>query len=207
LTIQPQDEIERKISRAAACAMIASVTDNIGDQVGGEAWNDMLERLPRVSFPERKRIIDDYLAEIFRDVPPELQARMRRSLPDLPENADLEQVNDWLGVARSFNSSDFREIARKLAPIFDSEAELLRERAEALVAQGSISIVRNAAVVRATFKAPGRWRPGAIHAWIERADGSVSSRSVMPLSGPMDAVSIISEVALQLAIARASLDE
>src|ERR1017187_3470169 len=102
--------------------MIVSVTDNIGDQVGGEAWNDVLERLPRVSSPERKRIIDGYLAGVFRDVPPELQARMRRRLPDLPENPELEQVNDWLGIAGSFRSPDFREIARKLAPVFDSEA-------------------------------------------------------------------------------------
>ncbi len=203
--LQAFEALQRLV--VVAPARIIAVTDNTDDRAGSDARENGLGRLEGASGDERRQIADDYLAGVFHDVPPELQARMRRRLPDLAENPDREQMNDWLSMARSFRSPDFRELARKLAPVFDSEAELLRERAEVLVAHRSISITRNAGVVRATFRAPGRWRPGVVHAWAERADGSVSSHSLIPLPSTLDSASVLSEVTLQLAIALAQVED
>ena len=187
--------------------MIVAVTENAGDQVGSEAWHDKLEQLPHVSAAERRQIIDDYLAGVFRDVPPQLQARARRSLPDLPEHPVPGQVSAWLDAARYFRGPDFRRLARQVTPVLDAEANLVRESSELLLAQGAVSIARSAAAVRATLRTPSRWQPGAIHTSAERADGSVSARSLMPLPAQMEPASILSEITLQLAIALASLEE
>ena len=187
--------------------MIVAVTENAGDQVGSEAWHDKLEQLPHVSAAERRQIIDDYLAGVFRDVPPQLQARARRSLPDLPEHPVRGQVSAWLDAARYFRGPDFRRLARQVTPVLDAEANLVRESSELLLAQGAVSIARSAAVVGATLRTPSRWQPGAIHTSAERADGSVSARSLMPLPAQMEPTSILSEITLQLAIALASLEE
>ena len=130
----------------------------------------------------------------------------RRRLPDLPDHPAPDQVTAWLDAAGYFRGPDFRQFARKVAPVLDAEASLLRESSELLLAQGSVSLTRSTAVVRATLRTPGRWRPGAIHTSVERADGSVPARSLMPLPSRMDSASVISEVTLQLAIALASLD-
>jgi hypothetical protein len=68
-------------------------------------------------------------------------------------------------------------------------------------------MARGTAVVRATLRTPGRWRPGVIHTSAVRADGSVSARSLMPLPAQMEPGSILSEITLQLAIALALLEE
>jgi hypothetical protein len=91
--------------------------------------------------------------------------------------------------------------------VLDAEASLLRESSEQLLAQGSVSIARSTAVVRATLRTPSRWQPGVIHTSAERADGSVSARSLMPLPAKMEPASILGEITLQLAIALASLEE
>ncbi|MDX6389268.1 MAG: hypothetical protein QOJ73_331 [Streptosporangiaceae bacterium] len=187
--------------------MIVAVTKDAGDQSGSEAWHDKLEQLPHVSAAERRQIIDDYLATVLRDVPPQLQARARRSLPDLPEHPAPAQVSAWLDAAGYFRGPVFRQLARQVTPVLEAEASLLRESSELLLAQGEVSIARSAAVVRATLRTPSRWRPGAIHTSAERADGSVSARSVMPLPAQMEPASMLSEITLQLAIALASLEE
>jgi hypothetical protein len=87
--------------------MIVAVTENAGDQAGSEAWHGKLEQLPHVSAAERRQIIDDYLATVFRDVPPQLQARARRSLPGLPEHPAPGQVSAWLDAARYFRGPRF----------------------------------------------------------------------------------------------------
>jgi hypothetical protein len=191
----------------AAPAMIVAVTEDAGDQAGSGAWFDQLDQLPHVPAAERRQIIDDYLARVFRDVPPQLQARARRSLPDLPEHPAPGQVSAWLDAARCLRGPDFRQLARQVTPVLDAEASLLRESSEALLAQGSVSIARGTAVVRATLRTPGRWRPGVIHTSAVRADGSVSARSLMPLPAQMEPGSILSEITLQLGIALASLEE
>jgi hypothetical protein len=187
--------------------MIVAVTEDAGDQSGGGAWHDKLEQLPHVSAAERRQIIDDYLARVFRDVPPQLQARARRSLPDLPEHPAPAQVSAWLDAARYFRSPDFRQLAQQVTPVLEGEANLVRESSELLLAQGEVSIARSAAVVRATLRTPSRWRPGAIHTSAERADGSVSARSLTPLPAQLEPGYILSEITLQLAIALASLKE
>ena len=92
----------------------------------------------------------------------------------MPEHPAPGQVSAWLDAARYFRGPDFRQIARPVTPVLDAQASLLRESSEQLLAQGSVSIARSTAVVRATLSTPSRWRPGAIHTSAERADGSVS---------------------------------
>src|ERR1700681_3150822 len=130
----------------AAPAMIVAVTEEAGDQAGSGAWHDKLEQLPHVPAAERRQIIDDYLAGVFRDVPPQMQARARRSLPGLPEHPAPGQVSAWLDAARCFRGPDFRRLARQVTPVLDAEANLLRESTELLLEQGAVSIARNAAV-------------------------------------------------------------
>jgi hypothetical protein len=95
---------------------------------------------------------------------------------------------------------------RKVAEVLDAEAGMLDEKSERLLATGTVSIERPAGVLNASLRRPRWWRPGVFRQRAVREDGATSS-GVVPLGRTMDATFLLREIALQLAVSVAWLDE
>ena len=87
---------------------------------------ELMNKIARLSAQERRRLIEDFVDQAFEglDVGPEFVAKLRSTLPELPEDATAEQTHAWVGLAELVQDEDFRAAMRRIA---DYQA---RERAE-----------------------------------------------------------------------------
>ena len=87
---------------------------------------ELVNKLARLSAQERRRLIEDFVDQAFEglDVGPEFVAKLRSTLPDLPEDASAGQVDAWIELAELVQDEDFRASMRRIA------AYQARERAE-----------------------------------------------------------------------------
>lgn len=78
---------------------------------------ETVHRLARLSEDERRRIIHDFLDEVFSglQVDPGFEARMRSALPELPDEPTPEQVDAWIELAELVSDDDFRRRIRAMA--------------------------------------------------------------------------------------------
>ncbi|WP_030900793.1 MerR family transcriptional regulator [Streptomyces sp. NRRL S-474] len=78
----------------------------------------LVNRLARLSAAERRRILEEFVDEIFHGLDtadPVIRARMRSTAADLPEEPTPEQVDAWLELAEMLQSPDFRAEMRRAA--------------------------------------------------------------------------------------------
>lgn len=94
------------------------------DQViAGPGAGDLLLQLleepeARLSADERRRIIDDFLAEVFAGLDPgPARAARWAAGPDLPDDPSAEQVEAWVDLAELVADRDFREQLRRVADV------------------------------------------------------------------------------------------
>jgi DNA-binding transcriptional MerR regulator len=112
---------------------------------------DLMHRIARMSDIERKRMIEDFVDSTFGgvDANPELVELVRAATPDLPEDADAEQVEAWIELAELTHDPDFRASVRRMAEYQAAERAqgdtsglhheltvLVRERIGRAVAEG-----------------------------------------------------------------------
>lgn len=78
---------------------------------------ETMHRLARLSEDERRRIIHDFLDEVFGglQVDPGFEARMRSALPELPDEPTPEQLDAWIELAELVSDDDFRRRIRGMA--------------------------------------------------------------------------------------------
>jgi DNA-binding transcriptional MerR regulator len=78
---------------------------------------ETMHRLARLSEDERRRIIHDFLDEVFGglQVDPGFEARMRSATPELPDEPTPEQVDAWIELAELVADDDFRRRIRAMA--------------------------------------------------------------------------------------------
>jgi len=95
---------------------------------------------------------------------------------------------------------------RKVAKVLDTEADMIREKSEHLMAAGTVTIERPGGMLNAELRLPRWWRPGVFRDQATHCDGRTSS-GVIPLDRTMDAATVLSEITLQLAVSVAWLDE
>ncbi|GHJ36158.1 MerR family transcriptional regulator [Streptomyces sp. TS71-3] len=77
----------------------------------------LVNRLARLSAAERQRIIDDFVADTFRDlenVDPDIRDRMRRTSVHLPDDPTPEQVDAWVELAELVQDPQFRAVMRRM---------------------------------------------------------------------------------------------
>jgi DNA-binding transcriptional MerR regulator len=76
-----------------------------------------MTRLAQISDDERKRIVEDFLDEVLGglEIDPGLEARLRGTLPDLPDDPTPEQVEAWVELAELVRDPDFRARIRGMA--------------------------------------------------------------------------------------------
>jgi DNA-binding transcriptional MerR regulator len=78
---------------------------------------DLMNKLAQLSDAERRRMIDDFLDDVFRglDLDPNFEKGMRTAMPDLPEEPTTTQVEAWVELAELVAQPDFRRRLRGMA--------------------------------------------------------------------------------------------
>jgi DNA-binding transcriptional MerR regulator len=78
---------------------------------------DLMHRLAQLSDAERRRIISEFVEEVFEglDANPELVAMMRAAMPELPEEPTVAQVEAWVELGELAQDPDFRAAVRRMA--------------------------------------------------------------------------------------------
>jgi DNA-binding transcriptional MerR regulator len=86
---------------------------------------EKMHELANLTAAERRRLIDDFVAEAFDGLPDEagVRARMEAAPPDLPENPTAEQIDAWIELARLIADPEFRARVREMAERGAAEAE------------------------------------------------------------------------------------
>ena len=97
----------------------------------------MIDELARLSASERKRLVDDFIAESFGHTadPSGIGERMRQVTPALPDDPSPEQLQAWVEVARLLQDPSFRARVREMAVAGARQAaDPRRERGRAFAA-------------------------------------------------------------------------
>ncbi|WP_395577324.1 MerR family transcriptional regulator [Streptomyces sp. BK79] len=77
----------------------------------------LMNRLARLSTAERRRIIEDFMAEVFEGVgtaDPDIRTRLRFAAADLPDDPTSEQVDAWVELAELIQDPQFRATMRRM---------------------------------------------------------------------------------------------
>ena len=84
-------------------------------RAAGNEERTMMDKLARMTAPERRQMIDAFLAEVFQGLEPS-PARAQRwaAAPDLPDNPSPEQVDAWVELAGLISDQDFRRRTRRV---------------------------------------------------------------------------------------------
>ncbi|SDJ75121.1 MerR family transcriptional regulator [Streptomyces indicus] len=77
----------------------------------------LMNKLARLSAAERKRIVDEFTAEVFGGLDttdPDIRTRLQFGIPDLPEDPTPEQVDAWVELAEMLQDPGFRRSMREV---------------------------------------------------------------------------------------------
>ncbi|MEU9353769.1 MerR family transcriptional regulator [Streptomyces griseoloalbus] len=75
----------------------------------------LMNKLARLSTAERRRIIEDFMAEIFEGIDtadPDIRTRLRFAAANLPDDPGPEQVDAWVELAELIQDPAFRATMR-----------------------------------------------------------------------------------------------
>jgi DNA-binding transcriptional MerR regulator len=78
---------------------------------------DRMHELATLTAEERRRIVGEFIEEVFAGLPEEagVRARMEAAPPDLPEDPTPAQVTAWVELAQLVRDPDFRTRVRGMA--------------------------------------------------------------------------------------------
>ncbi|MGP4087279.1 MerR family transcriptional regulator [Streptomyces sp. KR55] len=77
----------------------------------------LMNKLARLSAAERRRIVEDFMAEIFDGLDtadPDIRTRLRFAAAELPDDPTPEQVDAWVELAELIQDPDFRALMRRM---------------------------------------------------------------------------------------------
>lgn len=76
-----------------------------------------MHQLAHLSDDERRRIVADFIDEVFADldIDPEFAARMRAAQPELPDDPTPEQVDAWIELAELVRDPQFKARIREMS--------------------------------------------------------------------------------------------
>src|SRR5690606_15030050 len=73
----------------------------------------LLQRLVTMSDAQREDLIDDFLAEVSRDMPTDVAERLRDAHPQLPADPSPEQLDAWIELSELLQDDDYRRVTRE----------------------------------------------------------------------------------------------
>ncbi len=77
----------------------------------------LMNKLARLSAAERRRIVEEFLAEVFDGLDtadPDIRTRLRFHAAHLPDDPTPEQVDAWVELAELIQDPDFRALMRTM---------------------------------------------------------------------------------------------
>jgi DNA-binding transcriptional MerR regulator len=77
----------------------------------------LMNKLARLSAAERRRIVDDFMTEIFEGLDtadPDIRTRLRFAVAELPDDPTPEQVDAWVEMAEMIQDPEFRALMRRM---------------------------------------------------------------------------------------------
>ncbi len=77
----------------------------------------LMNKLARLSAAERRRILDDFMAEVFEGIDtadPDIRQRLRFAAADLPDDPTPDQVDAWVELAELIQDPGFRATMRRM---------------------------------------------------------------------------------------------
>ncbi|MFH8452017.1 MerR family transcriptional regulator [Streptomyces fungicidicus] len=80
----------------------------------------LMNKLARLSTAERRRIIEDFMAEVFDGIDaadPDIRQRLRFAAADLPDDPTPEQVDAWVELAELIQDPGFRATMRRMIEV------------------------------------------------------------------------------------------
>jgi DNA-binding transcriptional MerR regulator len=94
----------------------------------------LMNKLARMSVAERRKMIDDFLADVFGDLDPSPAWAPRwNAAPNLPDDPSPEQVDAWVEIAELVSDPDFRQRIRQVMDLgarFGGNVEVHHQRHE-----------------------------------------------------------------------------
>jgi DNA-binding transcriptional MerR regulator len=130
----------------------------------------LMHELARLSEVERRRLVDDFLADAL-GARPGLEGVARTLTPELPENANPEQVEAWIELAELLQDKEFRAILRRL--VEQHEGGLRRDLAaqvrDAVTPALDAGVAPDSPEARAIVDGLGR-DPGRLREWLALVD-------------------------------------
>jgi DNA-binding transcriptional MerR regulator len=110
-----------RLRRAVLRAVVerGAINRQAGPASGPASGKDveLMNRLAQLSDAERRRMIEDFLDDVFRglDIDPKFEQGMRSAMPDLPEEPTTAQIEAWVELAELVAEPDFRRRIRQMA--------------------------------------------------------------------------------------------
>ncbi|MFD6175187.1 helix-turn-helix domain-containing protein [Streptomyces coeruleorubidus] len=105
-------------ARIRSLKVTRAVLSTVAKRGSGAEETTLMNRLARLSAAERRRIVEEFVDEVFHGLDtadPVIRERMRNTAADLPEEPTPEQVDAWLELAEMLQDPDFRAEMRKAA--------------------------------------------------------------------------------------------
>ncbi|MEU1937403.1 MerR family transcriptional regulator [Streptomyces coeruleorubidus] len=105
-------------ARIRSLKVTRAVLSTVAKRGSGAEETTLMNRLARLSAAERRRIVEEFVDEVFHGLDtadPVIRERMRNTAADLPEEPTPEQVDAWLELAEMLQDPDFRADMRKAA--------------------------------------------------------------------------------------------
>ncbi|MET9383867.1 MerR family transcriptional regulator [Streptomyces sp. NPDC002928] len=77
----------------------------------------LMNKLARLSAAERRRIVEDFMTEIFEGIDtadPDIRRRLRFAAANLPDDPTPDQVDAWVELAELIQDPEFRALMRRM---------------------------------------------------------------------------------------------
>jgi DNA-binding transcriptional MerR regulator len=126
----------------------------------------LMHELARLSEVERRRLVNDFLADALGDRP-DLAGIARTLTPDLPENPGPEQVEAWIELAELAQDNEFRAILRRLVEQHEGglRRDLAAEVRDAVTPALEAGVAPDSPAARAIVDGLGR-DSGQVREWL-----------------------------------------
>ncbi|MFE3253055.1 MerR family transcriptional regulator [Streptomyces sp. NPDC059209] len=97
-------------ARIRALKVSRAVLSSVAKRDSTTEETALMNRLARLSADERRRIIEDFMEEVFGglDIDDELRGRLRHAAIDLPDDPTPDQVDAWIELAELLQDTEFR---------------------------------------------------------------------------------------------------
>ena len=94
-----------------------AVLRTVADRASDPEEMQRMHKLAHLSDEERRRIVADFLDEVFADLDmePGFEARLRSAQPELPDDPTPAQVDAWIELAELVQDEDFRRTIRQMS--------------------------------------------------------------------------------------------